>query len=164
MQHFSFCVWLISLSMTLPRASGWLKWWRICLPTWEPQERWVRSLGWGDPLEEEMATHSSILGRMTPQTDKPSRLQYLGLQKSNTTKHASNTKCNTLQVNPWCHKDNISFLGWVIFHCSYIPHFLSHSSMDGQTDCFHIFATVSNAAVNTGVYTHWFNFLCIYAR
>ena len=74
-----------------------------------------------------------------------------GCKKSNTTKHASNTKCNTLQVNPWCHKDNISFLGWVIFHCLYIPHFLSHSSMDGQTDCFHILATVSNAAVNTGV-------------
>ena len=27
----------------------------------ETQETWVRSLGWGDPLEKEMATHSSIL-------------------------------------------------------------------------------------------------------
>ena len=30
---------------------------------WETQETWVRSLGWGDPLEEEVATHSSILAR-----------------------------------------------------------------------------------------------------
>ena len=33
-------------------------WWRICLPI---QEMQVRSLGWEDPLEKEMATHSSIL-------------------------------------------------------------------------------------------------------
>ena len=30
------------------------------------QETWVRSLGWGDPLEESMATHSSILAWKTP--------------------------------------------------------------------------------------------------
>ena len=30
-----------------------------CLPAM--QETWVRLLGWGDPLEKEMATHSSIL-------------------------------------------------------------------------------------------------------
>ena len=40
----------------------------------ETQESRVQSLGWGDPLEEEMATHSSILGRMIPQSEKPNRL------------------------------------------------------------------------------------------
>jgi len=30
------------------------------------QEMWFRSLGWGDPLEKEMATHSSILARENP--------------------------------------------------------------------------------------------------
>ena len=30
------------------------------------QETWVRSLGWEDPLEKEMATHSSILGLENP--------------------------------------------------------------------------------------------------
>ena len=30
------------------------------------QETWVQSLGWEDPLEKEMATHSSILGWRTP--------------------------------------------------------------------------------------------------
>ena len=31
------------------------------LPVQETQETWARSLGWEDPLEEEMATHTSIL-------------------------------------------------------------------------------------------------------
>ena len=35
------------------------------------QETWVRSLGWEDPLEKEMATHSSILAREIPQTEEP---------------------------------------------------------------------------------------------
>ena len=41
----------------------------------EIQETWVRSLGWEDPLEEEMATHSSILAWRIPQTEEPGRLQ-----------------------------------------------------------------------------------------
>ena len=39
------------------------------------QETWVRSLGGKDPLEEEMATHSSILAWEIPRTEKPGRLQ-----------------------------------------------------------------------------------------
>ena len=38
------------------------------------QETWVRSLGWEDPLEKEIATYSSIAWRM-PQTEEPSGLQ-----------------------------------------------------------------------------------------
>ena len=37
----------------------------------EPQETQVRSLGWEEPLEEEMATHSSILAWRIPQTEEP---------------------------------------------------------------------------------------------
>ena len=37
------------------------QWLRTCLPIQEMQETWVRPFGWGDPLEEEMTTHSSIL-------------------------------------------------------------------------------------------------------
>ena len=36
----------------------------------EPWEMWVQSLGWKDPLEEEMATYSSILAWEIPWTDK----------------------------------------------------------------------------------------------
>ena len=38
-------------------------------------ETWVRSLGWEDPLEEGMATHSSILAWRIPWTQEPGRLQ-----------------------------------------------------------------------------------------
>ena len=41
----------------------------------ETQGTWVRSLGWEDPLEKGMATHSSILAWKIPWTEKPSRLQ-----------------------------------------------------------------------------------------
>ena len=42
----------------------------------------VQSLGWEDPLENEMASHSSILTWEVPWTEKPGRLQSMGLQKS----------------------------------------------------------------------------------
>ena len=50
----------------------------------EVRETQVRSLGWEDPLEKEMATHSSILAWKIPWTEEPGRLQSLGLQKSRT--------------------------------------------------------------------------------
>ena len=46
------------------------------------QETQVWSLGWEDPLEKEMATHSSILAWETPWTEEPGGLQSMGLQKS----------------------------------------------------------------------------------
>ena len=42
------------------------------------QETWVRSLGWEDPLDKSMGTHSSILAWRIPWTEKPGRLQPLG--------------------------------------------------------------------------------------
>ena len=47
-------------------------------------ERKVRSLGREDPLEEEMAAHSSILAWKTQRTEEPGGLQSMGLQKSRT--------------------------------------------------------------------------------
>ena len=41
-----------------------------------------QSLGWEDPLEESMVTHSTILAWRIPWTEEPGRLQSLGLQKS----------------------------------------------------------------------------------
>ena len=46
------------------------------------QETWVRSLGQEDPLEKEMATHSSILTWEIPQTGEPGGLQSTWEQKS----------------------------------------------------------------------------------
>ena len=45
------------------------------------QLTWVQSLGWEDPLEKGMATHSSILAWRTPRTEEPGRLQSMGLQR-----------------------------------------------------------------------------------
>ena len=45
------------------------------------QETRVQSLGRKDPLEEEMATHSSILSWEIPWTEKPGRLQPMGPQR-----------------------------------------------------------------------------------
>ena len=47
----------------------------------ETKEVWVRSLGQEDPLEEEMATHSSILAWRTPWTEEPGGLQSMGPQR-----------------------------------------------------------------------------------
>ena len=44
------------------------------------QENWVQSLGWEDPLEKKMATHSSILTWETPWTEEPGELQFMGSQ------------------------------------------------------------------------------------
>ena len=44
------------------------------------RETWIQSLGWEDPLEEGMATHSSIHARDSPWTKEPGRLQSTGSQ------------------------------------------------------------------------------------
>ena len=46
----------------------------------ETQETWVRFLGWEDPLEKEMATHSRILAWKIPWTEEPDGLLYIESQ------------------------------------------------------------------------------------
>ena len=55
-------------------ASPVAQWQRICLPMQEMQETQVQSLGEDDPLEEEMAIHSSILAGKIPWTEEPDGL------------------------------------------------------------------------------------------
>ena len=50
-----------------------------CLPVL--REIQVQSLGWEDPLEKEMATHSSILAWRIPWIEEPGRLQFMGSQR-----------------------------------------------------------------------------------
>ena len=45
------------------------------------RETWVQSLGWEDPLEKEMATHSSILAWRVPWTEEPGGLHSTGSQR-----------------------------------------------------------------------------------
>ena len=65
--------WLICSLLGVEKgASQVAQWQRICLPM---QETRVPSLGWEGPLEEEMATHSSVLAWEIQWTEKPGRLQ-----------------------------------------------------------------------------------------
>ena len=57
------------------------------------QETWVRFLGWEDPLEKEMATHSSILAWRIPWTEKPGGLQSMGSQRVGHDRVTSLTYC-----------------------------------------------------------------------
>ena len=45
------------------------------------QETWVRSLGWEDPLEKEIETHSSTLAWRIPLTEEPGGLESMGSQR-----------------------------------------------------------------------------------
>ena len=45
------------------------------------RETWVRSLGWEDPLEKEMAIHSRTIAWKIPWTEEPGRLQAMGSQR-----------------------------------------------------------------------------------
>ena len=82
------------------------------LPT--TQETWVRSLGWEDPLEKEMATHSSSLAWRIPWTEEPGGLWSTGSRTVGhdwaTSLSLSLSKCTSwvatlpfiYQLKPWC--------------------------------------------------------------
>ena len=58
-----------------------VQWLRVCLPM---QETWVQSLGQEDPLEEKMATHSSVFAWKSPWTEEPGRSTVHGVAESRT--------------------------------------------------------------------------------
>ena len=68
------------------------------------QETWVRSLGQQDPLEREMATHSSILAWRTPWTKEPDGLQSMGSQRvelTSATKQQLQHKLGNTEAGCW---------------------------------------------------------------
>ena len=66
------------LVLIISLVAQWVK----CLPTM--RETRVRSLGWEDPLEKEMATHSSTLAWRIPWREEPGGLQSMGSQSDTT--------------------------------------------------------------------------------
>ena len=64
------------------------------------RETWVRSLGQEDPLEKEMAAHSSILAWKIPWTEEPGRLQSMGSQRVRHNWATSLTHSRTLIIDP----------------------------------------------------------------
>ena len=63
------------------------------------QETWVWSLGWEDPLEKEMATHSSVLAWKIPWTEDSGGLQPMGSQKRAGHDLVTKTTTGYLMVN-----------------------------------------------------------------
>ena len=59
------------------------------------QETWVQSLNWEDPLEKEIATHSSILAWEIPWTEEPGGLQVGYSNESDMTEQLNNKQHNT---------------------------------------------------------------------
>ena len=49
------------------------------------QETWIQPLGWEDPVEKGMATHSNVLVWRIPWTEEPGRLQFVGCKELDTT-------------------------------------------------------------------------------
>ena len=68
------------------------------------QETQGQSLGWDDPLEKEVATHSSILAWKIPWTEESGGLQSTGLQKElDTTSWLNNNKIQVVQHDELIH-------------------------------------------------------------
>ena len=69
-----------TLSVIL-HASQVAQWQRLHLSMQGMQETWVQSLGWKDPLEEEMASYSSILVWEIPRTEQSGGLKSMGFER-----------------------------------------------------------------------------------
>ena len=72
---------------------------------WPTVQKWVHSLGWENPLEEGMATESSILARKIPWTEEPGGLQSMGSQRVK-------TRMKWLSMHAWaCHEIKLGVRG-----------------------------------------------------
>ena len=77
-----------------------------CLPAM--QETWIQSPGWEDPLEKEIATHSSTLTWKIPWMEEPGRLQSMGSQWVG---HNCATLLTGMIFSAWLKHDDKNFLG-----------------------------------------------------
>ena len=84
------CVWLL---LHWNSGVGLSRWPSHKEPIWqwrkEMEEMWVRSLGWEDPPEEGMATHSSVLAWRILWTEEPGGPHRAGVSESNKTKRST---------------------------------------------------------------------------
>ena len=93
---------------------------------------WFQSLGQEDPLEEEMATHPSILAWRIPWTEESRGLQSIQSQRIRTLLKQLSTHT---QYSTVC-----------IHHIFFV-----HLSVDGHLSCFLVLVIVNNAALKVGV-------------
>ena len=77
----------------------------------ETQEIRARSLGWEDPLEKEMATHSSILAWRISWSEEPGGLQYMGSQRVRCSWVTGHSTVQGTQADVWQHLQPVSISG-----------------------------------------------------
>ena len=110
-------------------------------------ESWVQSLGREDPLEKEMATHSSILAWKIPWREEPGGLQFMGSQRvghdwvtSLTKRNEGDHACNSLSAI------DVTLLG----HPS-PPHHLSQANLLSVILCIKAYLHTFQAAGSPGI-------------
>ena len=81
------------------------------------RETWVLSLGREDPLEKEMATHSSILAGKIPWMAKPSRLQSIGSQGVGDDRMTSLFTLIVLKLKHCIFKDFLCISDYLVLFC-----------------------------------------------
>ena len=120
--HFGNCQWALLVAQTVKH-----------LPAM--RETWVRSQGWKDPLEKEIATHSSTPAWKIPRTGEPGRLQSMGSQRVRHDRGTSLSPFSDYQILLRCHIFQISFLQAIhrsffsfsgIVSCSYFHHYINY--------------------------------------
>ena len=72
---------MVIMKFQLESTSHGLLWWFSSKEPRAMQETWFGLLGWEDPLEKEMATHSTILAWRIPWIEEPGRLQSMGSKR-----------------------------------------------------------------------------------
>ena len=93
------------------------------------QETWVRSLGWEDPLEKEMATHSSTLAWKIPGTEEPCRSQRVGHD------WAASLHLNTYFLFSTCSISSV----FCFLHYSSVTVFTVHFNVSADLPLVHLF-------------------------
>ena len=84
------------------------------------QETWVQSLGWEDPLEKGMATHSSILAWRIPWTEEIGRLQSMELKESDTIEQLTRSLTYFMIIPCLVFQEIKLFLQW-LYHFTLPP-------------------------------------------
>ena len=116
------------------------------------QETWVRSQGWEDPLEEGMATHSSILAWRIPVVEEPGWLQSTGAQELDTTEqpNTAQDKClRSVEFSPPEYKARDDTHANVSI--SWVPSKYTHIHTHAHT---YLRAVKHNIHTHTHSYTH----------